>query len=179
MVCGDISFTGFVGHAVKEIDEIWQVDRGSLAAYHDRPRLVNFDPGSPRGTPNTEGCKIFVTLFSYIAWTSAMKFSTMRGIYAQRSRSSPVLTVLVHFSGTPNFRQRISRTLAVAAQRNLARLAWLGVRPTETSFRISWTLWLGVPRYHAATCVSPSLMHLWFTFDHDTCFRLSLFHEVV
>jgi len=48
MVCGDMSFTVFVGHAVYEIDEnrqqisrieglperheIWQVDRGKLAA---------------------------------------------------------------------------------------------------------------------------------------------------
>jgi len=33
MVCGDMAFTVFVGHAVKRIDEIWQIDRGGLAIH--------------------------------------------------------------------------------------------------------------------------------------------------
>ena len=36
------------------------------------------------GRQNTEGGKVFVTLFSYIVWLSAMKFVTLRGIGAQQ-----------------------------------------------------------------------------------------------
>jgi len=62
------------------------------------------------------------------------------------------------FRGANFFPQWISRTLFIGAQRNLAAL---GVWPVETyspnfvNFGPG-----GVPWYHAATCISPSLMHL-------------------
>jgi len=49
MVCGDMSFIVFVGHAVNEIDEIWQIDsiiEGACCA--SGTRLVS---------QNTEECK--------------------------------------------------------------------------------------------------------------------------
>ena len=65
-----------VGHAVIEIDklwqqvsrrgvseqdEIWRVDRGCLL--YIRPRLVNFGPGSPLGAKILKGVKIFCNGF--------------------------------------------------------------------------------------------------------------------
>jgi len=64
---------------------------------------------------------------------------------------------LVHVSGSRNFRQRISRTLLVGMRRNLAVL---GVWQMDTYLRNLVNFGPGVPRYHAATCISPSLMHL-------------------
>jgi len=64
MVCGDLSFTVFVDHAVNEIDEIWQqiartqlseraeichIDRSGLAV-HTRCVIIT-------GTPNFHGAK--------------------------------------------------------------------------------------------------------------------------
>jgi len=44
----------FVGHAVNDIDEIWQVRMNCTSG----PRLVNFGPTGPGlGRQNTEGCK--------------------------------------------------------------------------------------------------------------------------
>jgi len=79
MVCGDMSFTVFVGHAVYEIDEnrqqisrieglserheIWQVDRWKLAA-QDLGTLAH---GVLPRARNTEGfLKKIIALFSYI-----------------------------------------------------------------------------------------------------------------
>ena len=58
MACGDMSFIVFVGHAVNEIDEIWQIDsiiEGACSG--SGTRLVS---------QNTEECKKIVTLFWYI-----------------------------------------------------------------------------------------------------------------
>jgi len=55
-----------------------------------------------------------------------------------------------------NFRQRISRTL-LGARQNLAALGGLPIETYSPNF-INFDL--GVPRCHAATCISPSLVHL-------------------
>jgi len=57
------------------------------------------------------------------------------------------------------FRQRISSTL-LGARRNFAAL---GVWPINTRiYRLNLINFdSGVPRYHAANCVSPSLIHLY------------------
>jgi len=68
---------------------------------------------------------------------------------------------LVHFFSNTNFRQRISCTLFVAAQR---KLAGLGVWPVDTYFSNFMNFGLRVPRCHAVTCISPSLMRLYVSF---------------
>jgi len=71
---------------------------------------------------------------------------------------------LVQFSGSTSFRQQIFRTLFVGVRQNLAVL-W--VWPTDTYSPNFVNFGPGVPRCHAATCISPSLMHLFFrTFFH-------------
>jgi len=88
-----MSFTVFVGHVVSEIDEIKFGSRdlvdqngtefGRLiegALLYIRTKIGEHWPGGPMGRQITEGCKKFVTLFSYIAWSSAMKFGSVRGL---------------------------------------------------------------------------------------------------
>ena len=82
-----------MGHTVNKIDELWQQvsPRGifrtgrNLACliwpcYIALPRFVKFGTGCPLGRQNTEGCKNFVTLFSYIVWSSTMKSGMVRGL---------------------------------------------------------------------------------------------------
>jgi len=39
-------------------------------------------PRGSSGAPKSEGCKNFVTFFSYAVWPTAMKFGVVRGIDA-------------------------------------------------------------------------------------------------
>jgi len=76
------------------------------------------------------------------------------------------------FSGSKIFLQRISRTLFVGARRNLAVL---GSGQSKLIRRISSTFVRGVPWYHAATCISPSITDTfvkWF-FDNFPMFAYS------
>jgi len=88
----------YVGHAINEIDKIWQqVSRRPVVGTGrnlfckliegpcrmSEPRLVKFCPGGP-GAPKYWRCQIFVTFFSYTVWQSAMKFGTMRGTVRNR-----------------------------------------------------------------------------------------------
>ena len=87
-------FCEYKGHAINEIDELWQqisprwvfrtgrnlaVDRDGLAICH-HPDWWTVVQGVALGRQNTEGCKKIVTLFSYIVWPSAMKFGMVRGL---------------------------------------------------------------------------------------------------
>ena len=72
------------------------------------------------------------------------------------SRSCGILVNFCPVSGSTNFRQRISRTFLSARR----KLAGLGVWPIDTYSPEFRELLSGVPQYHAATCTSPSLMHL-------------------
>jgi len=60
---------------LSEGDEIWQFGSPGLAVHHCWGWWT---------TKYTEGCKIFVTIFSYVVWLSAIKFHTIRGIGAQQ-----------------------------------------------------------------------------------------------
>ena len=93
--------------SVKEIDEIWQINRGGLAVYHGQ-HWWNLAQGVPWDTKILKG-----TLYSYIVWSSAMKFGIARGLANRHS----------YFPNLVNFGPRD-------------------------------------PQYNAATCISPSLMHL-------------------
>jgi len=61
------------------------------------------------------------------------------------------------FSGSSNFRSQVSRTLLVGSPQNFA---WLRVWPMDISSPNLANFDAGVRRCHAATCISPSLMHL-------------------
>ena len=61
------------------------------------------------------------------------------------------------FPGSKIFPQRISRTLFVGPQRNLITL---GVWTIETYAPHFVNFAPGIPWYHAAACISPSLIHL-------------------
>ena len=63
------------------------------------------------------------------------------------------------FSGSTNFRLPISWTLLVRAPQNFA---WLGVWQMDISSLNLVNFDSGVRRCHAATCISPRLMHLSF-----------------
>jgi len=97
---GTISFTVFVcvsclsvGHAVHEIDDLWQQTsrRGVVGSRTKFGSVIDgvlmyvtmqtgeLYPGGPMRPPKSEGAK-FVTLFSYTVWPTAMKFGTVRAI---------------------------------------------------------------------------------------------------
>jgi len=99
------------------------------------------------GTKILNCLKKIVTLFSYIVWPSAMKFST-RGIGAYK--------VLRDFSGSTNFWQWISR-ISCRSPKKFGSIR--GLANGHYIRRISWTLIRG-RACHAATCISPSLMHV-------------------
>ena len=64
---------------LKNEPEIWQLDRGGLAI-HQRLGWWTLAQGIPLEHQKSEGCKIFVTLFSYTVWSSAMKFGMVMGM---------------------------------------------------------------------------------------------------
>jgi len=69
------------------------------------------------------------------------------------------------------FPQRISRTLLVEARQNLAALGGWSKKTYSPNF-VNFDP--GVSWYHAATCISPSLIHLWF-FENFPMFVHSYF----
>jgi len=85
-----------------------------------------------------------------------MKFGMMRGICAGHLL---FWWTSVHFCGSTDFRQWISDTLFVRALRNLVALV---IWPIDTYSPNLVHFGQGVLWYHVATCISPSLMHLFF-----------------
>ena len=99
--------------------------------------------------------KFFLTLFLYIVWLSAMKFGVVSSICAQQVSS--YFGELWSIFGEQKFLTvNISYTSCCGATkydrvRDLANWYLFSEFPE---------LWSGVPRYHVATCISPSMMHL-------------------
>jgi len=116
--------------------------------------------GSP-GAPKYWRCKKIAMLFSYIIWSSAMKFNWHNGgHWCMRSRSQRILANFgsLFLGAKKSTAISISRTLLVGVRQNFGSVrGW----PIETYSPKFVNFGPGVPRCHAATCISPSLMH-WF-----------------
>ena len=89
VICRDISITVFCWSRLQqnqrsspavrlsEGDEIWHIGSPGLAVYQCRDWWT-LAQEVPLGRQNTEGCKYFVALFSYIVRPRAMKFGSVR-----------------------------------------------------------------------------------------------------
>jgi len=77
---------------------------------------------------------------------------------------------LVHFFGSTNYRQRIFCTLLL----EMTKFSTIMGLAKSHLFPEFCELWSGVLRYHAATCISPSLMHLfcYFLVFFYFCYRV-------
>jgi len=71
----------YLAEGLTKRDEIWQIDRGSLAT-HNHPDWWTLIQGVPMRRQNSEGCTKIVTLLSYTVWPSVMKSGAIRGIGA-------------------------------------------------------------------------------------------------
>ena len=113
----------------------------------------------PLGRQNTDGCKKISNAFLVHRFAERYEIWHNEGHWWVADLKLCWWT-LVHFSGSKNVRQRISRIFLVGGWWNLAALA---VWPIDTYFPNLVHFGREVPRCHAATCVSPSLTHLLIT----------------
>jgi len=112
------------------------------------PRLVTFGPQVPLRSQNIEGFKKFV-MFS-LRWFHEGRLYGVAGL-------KKFWWSLVHFFWRTNFRSWISRTLLIRLPQNFA---WLWFWPMDISSPNLVNFDSGIRQCHAATCIIPSLMHL-------------------
>ena len=138
---------------LSEWDEIWQVDMGVLVV-HQGQDWWTLAQGSLK---ILKGVKNFVTLFcTSFGLARRDEIWHIEGHWCIAGLKGFWWT-LVRFSRSTNFWQWMSCTLLVGAWRNLAAL---GVWPFDIYSPNLVNFGPEVPQYHAATCISPSLMPL-------------------
>jgi len=87
MVCGNMSFIVFVGHASStKLTKFSRLIDGALLSIRAKigEPWCTHTRRFPWGVKILKGVNKFVTLFSYIFWPTAMKFGMMRGICAKQ-----------------------------------------------------------------------------------------------
>ena len=133
---------------LSEGDEIWQIDRVGLAVHHCR----NWWTLTPK---NTEGCKHCNT---FLVHRLAECDEIWHNVgYWCVGDFKEFWWTLVHFSGSTNFRQRISRTLFVTAPQKLVEL-WVWPIDTYSPNFVNFgpgsrdTMWPHASVLHWCTC---------------------------
>ena len=99
-----------------ELDEIWKLNRGGLAIYH-HPDWWTLAQKVPWGA------KILNDVKKLQCFSRTPSDRAQWNLYV--AGHLLFLWTLVHFCGSTNFQQRISCTILVVAQRNLAALGGL------------------------------------------------------